>query len=73
VRRTNEISERDAWPSVWSLLQAGIPVTLLVDLFPAAGPDSEHIYRHELTPSGSAARAPRAAAVPVGAAGRPGR
>jgi hypothetical protein len=73
VWRTNEGQERDAWASVWSLLQAGVPVTLLVDLFPVHGPDSEHIYRHELAPSGSAARAPRAAAVPVCAAGRRGR
>lgn len=34
------------WPVV-TLLAAGVPVTLLADLFPAGGPDSAHIYRHE--------------------------
>jgi hypothetical protein len=34
------------WP-VLALLEAGIPVTLLADLFAARGPDSAHIYRHE--------------------------
>jgi hypothetical protein len=34
------------WP-VLTLLEAGIPVTLLADLFAARGPDSAHIYRHE--------------------------
>jgi hypothetical protein len=34
------------WP-VLRLLAAGVPVTLLADLFPVHGPDSEHIYRHE--------------------------
>jgi hypothetical protein len=29
------------------LLEAGVPVTLLADLFAARGPDSAHIYRHE--------------------------
>jgi hypothetical protein len=37
---------RSQWP-VLTLLEAGIPVTLLVDLFAARGPDSAHIYRHE--------------------------
>ncbi len=50
MRQINEIRERDAWASVWSLLQARVPVTLLVDLAPARGPDSKNIYRHELTP-----------------------
>ncbi len=34
------------WP-VLRLLAAGVPVTLLADLFPVHGPDSQHIYRHE--------------------------
>ncbi|HEY5117298.1 MAG TPA: hypothetical protein VIM19_03510 [Actinomycetes bacterium] len=34
------------WP-VLALLEAGVPVTLLADLFAAHGPDSAHIYRHE--------------------------
>ena len=34
------------WP-VLTLLEAGVPVTLLADLFAARGPDSVHIYRHE--------------------------
>lgn len=32
---------------VLALLEAGVPVTLLADLFAAHGPDSAHIYRHE--------------------------
>ena len=30
-----------------ALLEAGVPVTLLADLFAAHGPDSAHIYQHE--------------------------
>jgi hypothetical protein len=41
----NAVSGR-RW-AVLALLQAGVPVTLLVDLFAAHGPDSAHIYRHE--------------------------
>ena len=37
---------RHRWP-VLALLEAGVPVTLLADLFAAHGPDSAHIYRHE--------------------------
>ena len=41
----NPVSGR-GWP-VLALLEAGVPVTLLADLFAAHGPDSAHIYRHE--------------------------
>ena len=41
--------------SAFDLLEAGIPLTLLLDLALPEGPDSAQIYRSEL--AGSAARA----------------
>ena len=41
----NPVSGR-RWAAL-ALLEAGVPVTLLADLFAAHGPDSAHIYRHE--------------------------
>jgi hypothetical protein len=57
---------------VLALLEAGVPVTLLDDLFAAHGPDSAHIYRHEPPLDNTRWSDGGAAAVPVGAAGRPG-
>ena len=33
--------------NMMALLKAGMPITLLADLFPSQGPDSAHIYLHE--------------------------
>jgi hypothetical protein len=41
----NPVSRR-RW-AVLALLEAGVPVTLLADLFAEHGPDSAHIYQHE--------------------------
>jgi hypothetical protein len=41
----NPVSRR-RWAAL-ALLESGVPVTLLADLFAAHGPDSAHIYRHE--------------------------
>ena len=54
-----------------ALLEAGVPVTLLADLFAAHGPDSAHIYRHEPAGDNTPWSDGGAAAVLVGAAGRP--
>jgi hypothetical protein len=59
------------WP-VLALLEAGVPVTLLADLFAAHGPDSAHIYRHEPAVDNTPWPDGEVVAVPVGAAGRPG-
>ena len=56
-----------------ALLEAGVPVTLLADLFAAHGPDSAHIYRHEPAVDNTPWPDGEAVAVPVGAADRPGR
>ena len=74
--RTCRTSVRDAvgghrWP-VLALLEAGVPVTLLADLFAAHGPDSVHIYRHEPAVGDTPWPDGEAVAVPVGAADRPG-
>ena len=37
-----------AEPSYLAYLQAGIPLSLLLDLLPAEGPDSHELYRHEV-------------------------
>ena len=59
------------WP-VLALLEAGVPVTLLADLFAAYGPDSVHIYRHEPAVDDTPWPDGGAVAVPVGAADRLG-
>ena len=59
------------WP-VRALPEAGVPVTLLADLFAAHGPDSAHIYRHESAVDDTPWSDGAAVALPVGAAGRPG-
>ena len=64
--RVESEAVNDRWP-VLQLLRAGVPVTLLVDLFPVHGPDSEHIYREELTPDDTGVGPRTRAAALVGA------
>jgi hypothetical protein len=65
----NAVSGR-RW-AVLALLEAGVPVTLLADLFAAHGPDSAHIYCHEPAGDNTPRLDGEAVSVPVGAAGRP--
>ena len=37
-----------AEPSYLAFLQAGIPLSLLLDLIPTEGPDSHELYRQEV-------------------------